>query len=78
MNSIKLDTQLPFEPDEELLEFFIAKITNRTIAPESNRMIVKLGASMLPLLSANRFRTEFAAKAIRAKMVRIEYFIVLL
>ena len=39
------------------------------IAPETNRMAVKLQGLMSPSERARRFKTEFAAKAIMVKVV---------
>lgn len=42
---------------------------NRATAPDNNRMIVKLDASIAPLPRAKRQSTELAANAINAKPV---------
>jgi hypothetical protein len=41
----------------------------RAIAPDNNRIPVKLDASIAPLPNAKRHSTELAAKAINAKPV---------
>jgi len=45
-------------------------IIKRIMAPDSNRIIVKLDASMASFPNANRHSTELAANAINAKPVR--------
>jgi hypothetical protein len=54
-----------------LLILIIAK---RTIAPDSNRITVKLDASMTFSPNANRHITEFAENAISANPVKIIVF----
>lgn len=49
-------------------------MTRRTRVPDNKRIIVKLAASMVFSPNANRQSTELAAKAIRAKMVKIIVF----
>ncbi len=66
--SIVLANQLPLEG----VLFFVLLIVimpKRIKAPESKRTIVKLDASMVFSPSAKRHNTEFAANAIRAKIV---------
>jgi hypothetical protein len=46
-------------------------ISNSTNAPDSNRTVVELAASMSPSPSASRQSNEFAAKANIAAIVRI-------
>ena len=45
-------------------------IKKRTMAPDSSRIIVKLGASIVSFPNANRHSTELAANAINANPVR--------
>ncbi len=45
-------------------------IKKRTIAPDSNRMTVKLDASIASFPKADRHSTELAANAINANPVR--------
>jgi hypothetical protein len=44
------------------------------MAPDSNRIVVKLDASIVFSPKANRHNTEFAANAISAKLVNISVF----
>ena len=46
-------------------------ITNRAIAPDTKRIVVKLDASIAPSANARRHKTEFAAKAANARHVRV-------
>lgn len=46
-------------------------ITNRAIAPDNKRIVVKLDASIAPSANARRHKTEFAAKATNARHVRV-------
>ena len=46
-------------------------IIRRTMVPESNRITVKLVASIASLPNAKRHNTELAANAINAKPVRM-------
>ena len=46
-------------------------IRKRTIVPDSNRITVKLDASMASLPNAKRHSSELAANAINAKLVRM-------
>lgn len=48
---------------------------NKIAAPDNNLMMVKLEASILDSPKANRHRTELAAKAIKARLVRVNVFI---
>jgi len=61
-----LADQLPRLRD---LFLFVLKVrmTERTTAPESNRMMVKPAASIDSSPNANRHNTEFAANAIKAR-----------
>jgi len=52
----------------------ILRINKRTITPDNKRTIVKLDQSIARSPNANRQRTEFAAKAIKAKPVKIVVF----
>jgi hypothetical protein len=49
-------------------------IIKRTKEPDSNRITVKLDASMASFSNANRHNTELAANAINANPVRIIVF----
>jgi len=46
-------------------------MNKRTIAPDSNRIIVKLAASITCVFNAKRHNIEFAANAMSAKQVNI-------
>ena len=63
-NQVPLDITL-------LLVFLSFNMIKRTKAPDSNRIRVKLDASMELVPSANRHNTEFAANAINARIVNI-------
>ena len=70
---MKLAAQLPFVDASE--KFRVAPIiTRRTIEPDSNRITVKLDASMASFPNANLHSTELAANAINANAVRMEVF----
>ena len=70
---MRLAVQLPFvDAPEEFRR--TASINRRTIVPDSNRITVKLDASIVPLSSAKRQSTELAANAINANPVRIIVF----
>jgi len=73
MNNMKLEVQLPLVDVLVVFRLFhrvVLMIIRRTILPDSNRITVKLAASIASLPSANRHNTELAANAINAKPVR--------
>ena len=70
---MKLADQLPFVVT--LVVFRVKPmIIRRTIVPESNRITVKLDASMASLPNAKRHNIELAANAINANPVKMMVF----
>jgi hypothetical protein len=70
---MKLAVQLPFS-DDPLMFLEVAMIIRSTMVPDSNRITVKLDASMASLPNAKRHNTELAANAINANPVRMMVF----
>ena len=70
---MKLAAQLPFV-DAAVIFLVAIMIIRRTIVPDSNRITVKLDASMASFPNAKRHSTELAANAINANPVRIIVF----
>lgn len=70
---MKLATQLPFVDTSEIFRV-TPIITRRTMEPDSNRITVKLDASMASFPNANLHSTELAANAINANVVRMDVF----
>ena len=68
MKSIAVAPQLPLDPDISFSQNSFS-ITKSASAPENNRMIVKLDASMAISPNANRQRTELPANATSEKPV---------
>ena len=67
---MKLAAQLPLV-DVPVVFRVVPMIIRRTIVPDSNRITVKLDASMALFPNAKRHNTELAANAINAKLVRM-------
>ena len=67
---MKLAAQLPLE-DVSVVFRVAPMISRRTMVPDSNRITVKLEASIASFPSARRHSTELAANAINAKPVRM-------
>lgn len=70
---MKLAVQLPFD-DVPVMFRVTPMIIKRIIVPDSNRIIVKLDASMALVPNAKRQSTELAANAINANPVRMVVF----
>ena len=70
---MKPAAQLPLEVVPVVFRV-VLKIIRRTMVPDSNRITVKLDASMASFPSANRQNTELAANAIKANAVRMDVF----
>lgn len=68
-----LAAQLPFV-DGTVLFRVVVMITRSTIVPDSNRITVKLAASMASVPSASRHSIELAANAINANPVSMIVF----
>ena len=67
---MKPAAQLPLEVVSVVFRV-VLMIIRRTMVPDSNRITVKLDASMASFPSAKRHNTELAANAINARMVRV-------
>lgn len=70
---MKLAAQLPFA-DTPVVFRAEPMIIRRTIVPDSNRITVKLDASIASLPNAKRHNIELAANAINANPVRMIVF----
>ena len=76
------DIQLPFESASVVLlpvlrsALLSQKIKSKVMAPESRRIMVKLAASIVSSPNASRHKTELAANAIRAHVVKSRVFAV--
>ena len=68
--------QLPCEAEVffPLIAVLILRIISRAMAPESRRIIVKLAASIVSSFNASRHKTELAANAISAQVVKNRVF----
>ena len=70
---MKPAVQLPFS-DDPIMFREVPMIIRRTMVPDTNRITVKLDASMASFPNANRHSTELAANAINANPVRMIVF----